>query len=210
MARRRSSIDIRRVRRFFRLRTIPKIPIRKRRKKKSINSVGRGTLSEGGSLASKRGDVAKRLLQKLVKLEAVGSSPIIFKGRIERKGNKEPKERRISGRLKKKRLRGRTATKGKRKENDRSNKIDRGRDGDDRSGRIRGRDRDSVWIINNRICKKPIIKTTIIWVCYNGIRIIRSGGIICTDGCIFNIIYILGKEWRRKGGRKGKAFVSQR
>lgn len=39
-ARRRTSIDIRRVRIFFLLTTIPKIPIRNKKKKKSINSVG--------------------------------------------------------------------------------------------------------------------------------------------------------------------------
>lgn len=39
-ARRRTSIDIKRVRIFFLLTTIPKIPIRNNKKKKSINSVG--------------------------------------------------------------------------------------------------------------------------------------------------------------------------
>ena len=39
-ARSKISIDIRRVRIFFRLTTIPKIPIRNNKKKKSINSVG--------------------------------------------------------------------------------------------------------------------------------------------------------------------------
>lgn len=51
IARSKSSIDIRRVRRFFLLSTIPKIPIRKRRKKKSINSVGKrqSIIKESGS-----------------------------------------------------------------------------------------------------------------------------------------------------------------
>ena len=40
MAKSISSIDIRRVRIFFLLTTIPKIPIRNNKKKKSINSVG--------------------------------------------------------------------------------------------------------------------------------------------------------------------------
>lgn len=39
-ARRRISIDIRRVRIFFLLTTIPKIPIRNKKKKKTISSVG--------------------------------------------------------------------------------------------------------------------------------------------------------------------------
>lgn len=39
-ARRRISIDIRRVRIFFLLTTIPKIPIRNNKKKKTISSVG--------------------------------------------------------------------------------------------------------------------------------------------------------------------------
>ena len=96
IARSKSSIDIRRVRRFFLLRTIPKIPIRKRRKKKSINSVGRGKEEVRRKLVEyrgkgkegeegreekgrriKEGDVAKGLLQKLVELEAMGSNPII-------------------------------------------------------------------------------------------------------------------------------------
>lgn len=49
MARSKSSMDIKRVRRFFLLRTIPKIPIRNNKKKKSINSVGRGRERESQS-----------------------------------------------------------------------------------------------------------------------------------------------------------------
>lgn len=41
IARSKSSIDIKRVRRFLRLRTIPKIPIKKRRKKNNIKLVGK-------------------------------------------------------------------------------------------------------------------------------------------------------------------------
>ena len=52
-ARSKTSIDIKRVRIFFLLTTIPKIPIRNNKKKNSINSVG---------------SVAKGLLQKLVEL----------------------------------------------------------------------------------------------------------------------------------------------
>ena len=42
IANKRSSIDIRRVRRFFLLTTIPRIPIRNNKKQNNINSVGKG------------------------------------------------------------------------------------------------------------------------------------------------------------------------